>query len=170
MLTVPSMARVSRNAPCPCGSGKKFKLCCMPAEGGPGFALREIETIDATGRGCRWTVFKREGPEGAAKGELAEHVCTSDRYEIQPPDGWLRNGRPVPMMLVLEALPPQLTEWAMRQSFDAVSDEELTPFGVELARVILLAGVVVDLVGDLHAPRHGRLRRALDARKRRAAA
>ncbi len=145
----------------------------MPAESEGSrsdLALREIETIDATGRGCRWAIFKREGPEGAAKGELVRHLCTDDRYEVQAPDGWLRNDRPVPMMLVLEALPPQLTEWAIRQSLDAVSDEEPTPLGFELARVIVLAGAVVNLVGDLHAPRYGRLRRALDARKRRTAA
>ena len=26
------MAKISRNAPCPCGSGKKYKKCCLPAE------------------------------------------------------------------------------------------------------------------------------------------
>jgi hypothetical protein len=26
------MAKVGRNHPCPCGSGKKFKLCCLPAQ------------------------------------------------------------------------------------------------------------------------------------------
>ena len=25
---------IGRNDPCPCGSGKKFKKCCMPSEGG----------------------------------------------------------------------------------------------------------------------------------------
>lgn len=24
------MAKISRNAPCPCGSGKKYKKCCLP--------------------------------------------------------------------------------------------------------------------------------------------
>jgi len=24
------MARIGRNQPCPCGSGKKYKLCCLP--------------------------------------------------------------------------------------------------------------------------------------------
>ena len=27
--------KVGRNDPCPCGSGKKFKACCMKKEGGP---------------------------------------------------------------------------------------------------------------------------------------
>jgi hypothetical protein len=26
------MAKVGRNQPCPCGSGKKYKLCCLPAD------------------------------------------------------------------------------------------------------------------------------------------
>jgi tetratricopeptide (TPR) repeat protein len=28
------MAKVSRNAPCPCGSGKKYKKCCLLSQGG----------------------------------------------------------------------------------------------------------------------------------------
>jgi uncharacterized protein YecA (UPF0149 family) len=26
--------KVGRNDPCPCGSGKKYKKCCLPADGG----------------------------------------------------------------------------------------------------------------------------------------
>jgi len=26
------MAKIGRNAPCPCGSGKKYKLCCLPVD------------------------------------------------------------------------------------------------------------------------------------------
>ena len=26
------MAKISRNAPCPCASGKKYKRCCLPKE------------------------------------------------------------------------------------------------------------------------------------------
>lgn len=54
---VTAITRVSRNAPCPCGSGRKHKLCCLPAEtGGVGAkaTVQEIETIDATGHGCNW--------------------------------------------------------------------------------------------------------------------
>jgi hypothetical protein len=28
------MTPTPRNAPCPCGSGKKYKLCCLSADGG----------------------------------------------------------------------------------------------------------------------------------------
>lgn len=30
------MSKVGRNAPCPCGSGKKFKKCCLTSEGSSG--------------------------------------------------------------------------------------------------------------------------------------
>lgn len=28
------MSKISRNAPCPCGSGKKYKKCCLPLQDG----------------------------------------------------------------------------------------------------------------------------------------
>ncbi|MEJ2717390.1 MAG: SEC-C metal-binding domain-containing protein, partial [Deltaproteobacteria bacterium] len=31
-----------RNDPCPCGSGKKYKKCCLPHDTGPGPALDEV--------------------------------------------------------------------------------------------------------------------------------
>jgi hypothetical protein len=168
---VTAMTRAGRNAPCPCGSGKKYKLCCLPAEadGVRGkTALHEIETIDATGHGCDWRILERVGPEGTATGELVEHLCNGERFEVQATDGWLMSGKRVPMYLALEALPPPLYEWAIRQSLGAVSDEDVTPFGLEVARILLLAGTVVDLVGDLRAPRRG-LKRILSHRRQQAA-
>ena len=35
------VSRVSRNAPCPCGSGRKYKKCCLAKE-----AKRDLESID----------------------------------------------------------------------------------------------------------------------------
>ena len=97
-----------------------------------------------------------------------EHLCNGERFEVQAPDGWLMSGKRVPMYLVLEALPPPFYEWAIRQSLDAVSDGDVTPFGLEVARILLLAGTVVDLVGDLRAPRRG-LKRILSNRRQQAA-
>ncbi len=28
------MSKITRNAPCPCGSGKKYKKCCLPLQDG----------------------------------------------------------------------------------------------------------------------------------------
>jgi len=52
------MAKISRNAPCPCGSGKKYKKCCLFRNGAesleqrtlleqnPGKALVEVDDLD----------------------------------------------------------------------------------------------------------------------------
>ena len=52
------MAKISRNAPCPCGSGKKYKKCCLLhkesealeqrkfLEQNPGKALVEVDDLD----------------------------------------------------------------------------------------------------------------------------
>ncbi len=53
--------RVSRNAPCPCGSGKKYKKCCLPKDEAP---TRESR------RG-------REGPDGRLLDRLVSYVPRS---------------------------------------------------------------------------------------------
>ena len=122
--------------------------------------------MGATGRGCNWTIYDK----GEAAGQLVEHVCSGDRFEVDLRDGWLRNGHAVSMFAVLDALPPPLTEWALREAIGAVSDEELTPLGIDVARVVLLAGVVTDLVGDPRRRSRRGLRRRTAARHQREAA
>ena len=36
-----AVGRVPRNAPCPCGSGKKYKHCCLQKE-----ARRDLKSIE----------------------------------------------------------------------------------------------------------------------------
>lgn len=55
------------------------------------------------------------------------------------------------MLPVLEAIPPQLNGWALRTALDAMSDVELTPLGMEVARVLLLGSAVNDVV-RAHGP------------------
>ncbi len=40
------MGKIGRNAPCPCGSGKKFKKCCID---------KEMPSISETGRDYHWS-------------------------------------------------------------------------------------------------------------------
>ena len=51
------MAKISRNAPCPCGSGKKYKKCCLDKDqaasrhkdhipGSAGYFMHEIDALD----------------------------------------------------------------------------------------------------------------------------
>jgi len=41
------MAKVGRNQPCPCGSGKKYKQCCLAADEAAELAVREQQRLDA---------------------------------------------------------------------------------------------------------------------------
>ena len=51
------MAKISRNAPCPCGSGKKYKRCCLDKDqtasrhkdhtaGSSGYFMDELDALD----------------------------------------------------------------------------------------------------------------------------
>jgi len=46
----PGKARVGRNAPCPCGSGKKYKKCCLPKDEPPPTFQDAKEYVDKTWR------------------------------------------------------------------------------------------------------------------------
>ena len=41
------MAKVGRNQPCPCGSGKKYKQCCLATDEAAAVAAREQQRLDA---------------------------------------------------------------------------------------------------------------------------
>jgi integrase len=42
------MEKVGRNAPCPCGSGKKYKRCCRPTVPDIGLSFDFDDVVDAT--------------------------------------------------------------------------------------------------------------------------
>jgi hypothetical protein len=167
------MDRPSRNSACPCGSGLKYKRCCLPARPDPARAtqpteLRALETLDATYGGCHWTIYARTESTGSVLSELVEHACDGERFEVDRQRGWLRNGKPVSMFLVLDAIPPQLNGWALRTALEAMSDVELTPLGMEVARVFLLGGAVNEVVRE-HAPAKLARIRAMSPSRRAAA-
>jgi hypothetical protein len=41
------MAKVGRNQPCPCGSGKKYKQCCLASDGAAEVAVRDEQRRNA---------------------------------------------------------------------------------------------------------------------------
>jgi hypothetical protein len=147
----------------------KYKRCCLSdaAARAAVTELRPLETLDATNGGCRWTIYARTDSTGAALGEVVEHACDGERFEIDRGRGWLRNGKPVSMFSVLDAIPPQLNSWTLRTALDAISDVEFTPLGLEVARVLLLGAAINEAVG-VHAP--GKLARIRAMTRRRAAA
>ncbi len=84
------MAKISRNAPCPCGSGKKYKKCCLwrresealeqrkILEQNPGKALVEVDDLDDLSNSVLDLI-------DAGKFDEAESVCNElkKRYPDQ---------------------------------------------------------------------------------------
>ena len=84
------MAKISRNAPCPCGSGKKYKKCCLLRrelealeqrkilEQNPGKALVEVDDLDDLSNSVLDLI-------DAGKFDEAESVCNElkKRYPDQ---------------------------------------------------------------------------------------
>ncbi len=63
MRIVPMSQRPGRNNPCPCGSGKKFKKCCLEKPRGPAVAFTRDEresALDRLARFSRRDEFTRE--------------------------------------------------------------------------------------------------------------
>jgi hypothetical protein len=164
------MERVSRNSACPCGSGLKYKRCCLASESQRPFGavLKPLETLDATGSDCRWTILAGTARSGSLLDEVVEHVCDGELFEVDRQRGWLRNGQPASMFSVLDALPPQLNGWALRVALEAMSDERLTPLGMDVARVFLLGSAVNEASRD-HAPAKLARIREMTRRRRSAA-
>ncbi|MCF8199131.1 MAG: SEC-C domain-containing protein [Sulfuritalea sp.] len=88
-----SLPKPERNAPCPCGSGKKYKQCCAPREGispfpSDGFTVLSyvLETVPVADYGN--VPFRQLDPEEVA------HVASE----------WQNDGRIEPAALLLEAL------------------------------------------------------------------
>lgn len=65
-------SKIGRNDPCPCGSGKKYKRCCLPRE--------EMERIDAARQPHLW-----EGDEEFGGDDLDDDEESRDEMEEIPP-------------------------------------------------------------------------------------
>ncbi|HPD61710.1 MAG TPA: SEC-C metal-binding domain-containing protein, partial [Thermodesulfobacteriota bacterium] len=55
------MEKIGRNDPCPCGSGKKYKKCCLIKQGD---------------QGGEFLWYKLRRTEGELTGRLLEFACT----------------------------------------------------------------------------------------------
>jgi len=87
-------ARVQRNAPCPCNSGRKYKRCCarkaqQPTQAEQAAEIRRIvrpETLKGRPTG-RWLVFLRSEPPPAAYEELTatEEPSPAAENSVEPP-------------------------------------------------------------------------------------
>lgn len=78
------MSRLGRNDPCHCGSGKKYKQCCLGADdaalvASPAYRAGKLMEVDATvGRAIRRFADTRYGPQWA---HAAEHEFLAAAHE-----------------------------------------------------------------------------------------
>jgi hypothetical protein len=106
------MAKVGRNQPCPCGSGKKYKLCHLDADEAAAAGTRDQQRRDAppppapAPRGVRWPVIDDDSERidqlsngaidliHAGKLDEAERMCHRLLDEFpEVPDGHMRLGQ-----------------------------------------------------------------------------
>src|SRR2546428_1684690 len=82
---------ISRNAPCPCGSGRKYKRCCLADEE---LAVREARFDDAVGRRIQdWSADQFDDEIGAALEEFVGPERTMDDEDIQIFATWFHQDR-----------------------------------------------------------------------------
>src|SRR6266498_2265762 len=82
---------ISRNAPCTCGSGRKYKRCCLADEEQ---AMREARFDDAVGRRIQdWSSKASDGEITAALEEFVGPERVMDDADIQIFATWFHNDR-----------------------------------------------------------------------------
>jgi hypothetical protein len=85
---------VARNSPCPCGSGRKYKRCCLAEENR---AEREGRFDDAVGgRIQNWSAKVAGGEIGAALEEFIDPDRTMDDSDMQIFATWFNSDRELP--------------------------------------------------------------------------
>jgi hypothetical protein len=79
------MSKINRNAPCPCGSGLKFKKCCLDKKGSDQ-TRSLVEQLRKAENELFNTLFKQAqeqlGPEGIA--EAWQAFCQSEEAPLDP--------------------------------------------------------------------------------------
>lgn len=66
------MEKVSRNDPCPCGSGKKFKKCCEAVKAPSKFHLQNEEGYEKKVKSIAMPLFKKAVQASSSKTESIE--------------------------------------------------------------------------------------------------
>ena len=68
------MEKVSRNDPCPCGSGKKFKKCCESVKAPSKFHLQSAEGFEKKVGNIAMPLFKKTMPIPPLKNDSIEEM------------------------------------------------------------------------------------------------
>ncbi|MGO8906668.1 MAG: SEC-C domain-containing protein [Solirubrobacteraceae bacterium] len=112
----------ARNAPCFCGSGRKLKHCCARE-------LTPVRTWSGTRPDhgdCRWRFYRPHTTAGRYAGELAEHLCSGERFWIArgtaAGTSWMIDDEPASLFHILDRLPGALYTWVAEQTMTALND------------------------------------------------
>ena len=92
--------KLSRNAPCPCGSGKKYKHCCYRTdhssmESSPKYPIGTVATYgpdDKTTTKIAAGVILHDGAEVIMKRWVATNVTTSPKVQQEMKDFFVQHG------------------------------------------------------------------------------
>ena len=63
------MSQISRNAPCPCGSGEKFKKCCL--------GMNEVSTNNDLNTNLTYDIIRKDIEEAFAECEELDNLSNS---------------------------------------------------------------------------------------------
>ena len=66
--------KIGRNAPCPCGSGKKYKKCCLSREGAPRRPEAAAPRRPAPAAAPGWVVIEEDDPLDELAEEIDAHI------------------------------------------------------------------------------------------------
>ena len=81
------MGKIGRNDPCPCGSGKKYKNCCLRAQQ-EGAAAKPAPSVDAL-KGTLLTAIENMQTQAAAKKPQFQELGVFLLYCDAAGDAWL---------------------------------------------------------------------------------
>ena len=112
------MATSARNAPCFCGSGRKFKHCCART-------LTEVRTWRSVEGRCRWRFWRPHSAEHRYASQIAEHVCDGQRFWIardtDAGTSWQIDHDPVTLLEVLDHIHGAHYHWVIEQTMSALN-------------------------------------------------
>lgn len=77
-MDAPQTARPGRNEPCPCGSGRKYKQCCLPKDEALDAAARKVQAEIAAA-----TEMPADGAEGTEAATVS--APRTPKHQTQQP-------------------------------------------------------------------------------------
>ncbi len=121
------MAKTGRNAPCPCGSGRKYKKCCLTKDEAVAAAARREAAVDACPGDGSDAAFD---PGGNEPGLALERLAAYDAVEKRLPKSLRKEAIPLLRQMW------EIAEYEARQPEIEAAEERLEAFRDDYERLI----------------------------------